>query len=51
MKKELLKSYINRLTKQDIVNYLSKECIPASDKEIELEKETNLNPDYFLGGW
>ena len=36
MKKELLKSYINRLTKQDIVNYLSKECIPASDKEIDL---------------
>ena len=35
MKKELLKSYINRLTKQDIVNYLSKECIPASDKEID----------------
>ena len=36
LKQELLKSYINRLTKQDIVNYLSKECIPASDKEIDL---------------
>ena len=36
MKNELIKSYINRLTKQDIVNYLSKECIPASSYEIDL---------------
>jgi hypothetical protein len=28
--------YINKLTKQDIVNYLSKECIPASNEEIDL---------------
>ena len=35
MKKELLKSYINNLTKNDIVNYLSKECIPASNEEID----------------
>ncbi len=36
MKKELLKSYISKLTKQDIINYLSKECIPASNEEIDL---------------
>ena len=36
MKKELLKAYINRLTRDDIVNYLSKECIPASKEEIDM---------------
>ncbi len=36
MKKELLKNYISRLTKQDIINYLSKECIPASNEEIDM---------------
>lgn len=36
MKKELLKNYINRLTKQDIINYLSKECVPASNEEIDM---------------
>lgn len=36
MKKELLKAYINKLTKEDIVNYLSKECIPASKEEIDM---------------
>lgn len=36
MKKELLKGYINRLTKQDIINYLSKECVTASDEEIDM---------------
>ena len=36
MKKELLKNYISRLTKQDIINYLSKECIPASNEEIDV---------------
>ncbi len=36
MKKELLKSYINKLTKEDIINYLSKECIPASNEEIDM---------------
>lgn len=34
MKKELLKTFINNLTKDDIVNYLAKECIPASNDEI-----------------
>jgi len=36
LKKELLKAYINKLTKEDIVNYLSKECIPASKEEIDM---------------
>ncbi len=36
MKKELLKAYINKLTRDDIVNYLSKECIPASKEEIDM---------------
>jgi len=36
LKKELLKNYISRLTKQDIINYLSKECIPASNEEIDI---------------
>ena len=30
------------ITKQEIKKKMTKE---------ELEKETNLNPDYFLGGW
>lgn len=36
MKKQILEMYINKLTKQDIVNYLSKECIPASNEEVDL---------------
>ena len=36
MKKELLKNNISKLTKQDIINYLSKECIPASNEEIDM---------------
>ena len=36
MKKQLLKNYVNKLTREDVVNYLSKECIPASDYEIDL---------------
>ena len=34
MKKELIKNYVNKLTKQDIINYLSHECTPASNEEI-----------------
>jgi len=36
MKKQILEMYIKKLTKDDIVNYLSKECIPASNEEIDL---------------
>ena len=35
MKKELIKNYVNKLTKDDIVYYLSKECIVASNEEID----------------
>lgn len=36
MKKELLKNYIEKLTKEDIVSYLSHECVSASDEEINI---------------
>ena len=36
MKKELIKNYVNKLTKQDIINYLSHECTPASNEEIDM---------------
>lgn len=36
MKKEILKGYISKLTKEDIINYLSKECICASNEEIDI---------------
>ncbi len=43
MKKELIKSYVNRLTKQNIIDYLSKECISASNEEIDLIYNTIKN--------
>lgn len=36
MKEELIKSYINKLKKEDIKNYLTKEYTVASDEEIDL---------------
>ena len=36
MKKELIKSYASKLTKDDIVAYLQKECVSASNEEIDL---------------
>lgn len=36
MKEELIKGYIKKLRKEDIKNYLQKECVTASDKEIDL---------------
>ncbi len=36
MKKELIKNYINKLTKQNIIDYLSHECITASNEEIDI---------------
>lgn len=53
MKNELIKSYINRLTKQDIVNYLIKENIMYSNDEVDLiynsiknDYETILTTDF-----
>lgn len=34
MKKDILINYINKLKREDIVSYLSKECICASNEEI-----------------
>lgn len=36
MKKDLIKSYAKNLTRDDIVAYLQKECVPASNEEIDL---------------
>ena len=36
MKKDLLINYINKLNKQDIIDYLSKECVTASNEEIDM---------------
>lgn len=36
MKKELIKNYVNKLTKQNIIDYLSHECITASNEEIDI---------------
>lgn len=49
MKKELLKSYINKLTKQNIIYYLSKECITASNEEIDIiYNSIKFNTDEIL---
>jgi len=45
MKKDLLMIYINKLTKEDIKNYISKECIEASIEEIDLIYKT-IKTDY-----
>ncbi|MGM9877384.1 MAG: hypothetical protein ACI33S_01925 [Bacilli bacterium] len=36
MKIDLLKNYINKVTKEDIKNYITKECLCASDEEIDI---------------
>lgn len=36
MKKDILINYINKLKREDIVSYLSKECISASKEEIDM---------------
>ena len=40
MKKDLIRNYINKLTIEDIINYLKKEAIPASKEEIEILYKT-----------
>ena len=35
IKKEFIINYIKELKKQDIIDYLSKECIPSSKEEID----------------
>ena len=36
MKKNLIISYINKITKQDIINYLNKENIEYTNDELDL---------------
>ncbi len=36
MKKNLIISYVNKLTKQDIINYLNKENIEYTNDELDL---------------
>jgi hypothetical protein len=43
MKINLVKNYISKLTKQDIINYLNKENIEANQIEIDLIYDTLLN--------
>ena len=54
MKKELLEKYIEKLSKNDIVIYLKKELIPATNEEIDLiykeiktKYEEILNTDFI----
>ena len=54
MKKELLRKYIDKLSKNDIVIYLKKELIPATNEEIDLiykeiktKYEEILNSDFI----
>ena len=49
MKIELIKNYINKLTKEDILNYLNKENITVSNDEIDLLYNSIKNDfDYVL---
>lgn len=43
MKEEIIKGYIKKLRKEDIKNYLQKECVSASDKEIDMLYEIIMN--------
>ena len=47
MKKEIIRSYIDKLTKNDIVDYLNKEFIPATKEEINLLYE-KIKTEYDL---
>ena len=43
MKEEIIKGYIKNLKKEDIKNYLQKECVVASDKEIDMLYDIIMN--------
>ena len=48
MKKELLKTYINKLTKQDIINYINKANVEATPEEIDIIYNTiKMNTKLF----
>jgi len=49
MKIDLIKNYINKLQKEDIINYLNKENITANDNEIDLIYNSIKNDfDYVI---
>ena len=45
MKKELIINYINKLTRDDVINYLNKENIEYNSQELDLIFNTIKN-DY-----
>jgi len=54
VRKDLIKNYVEKLKKEDIIEYLSKECIPASKEEIDIlyqaiknDYEEILNTDFM----
>ena len=43
MKIDLLKNYISKLNKEDIINYLNKENIPYNNQEVDLIYEAIMS--------
>ena len=43
MKLDLIKSYISRLKKEDIIKYLNKENVPYNDNEVNLIYEAIMS--------
>lgn len=48
MRKDLLTLYINKLTKDDVRNYITRECIEASEEEIDLIYSTIKNEHEYI---
>lgn len=54
MKKELIKNYISKITKDDIISYIAKENVYANEEEVDLiynaiknDYEYLLNNDFM----
>ena len=43
MKIDLIKNYISKLKKEDIINYLKKENVQANNEEVDLIYSTIMN--------
>lgn len=49
MKIDLIRNYINKLQKEDIINYLNKESISANNEEIDIIYNSIKNDfDYII---
>ena len=49
MKIDLIRNYINKLQKEDIINYLNKESITANNEEIDIIYNSIKNDfDYII---